>query len=367
MLDLIKIRHRLHELAEISLDEEKTAKYLKEIINKYSPTKLIEDLGAHSFAALFERGTGPTILFRADLDALPIQENISCDYSSLTEGVSHMCGHDGHMTCVLSLLDELENVKGTLILFFQSAEETGAGAKLAIESDFFKSTHIDFVFAYHNLPEKPLGKIYLSPNTFSCASVGLKIDLSGQSSHASEPEKSLSPHDTVKELIDLCQNESSFKENSQFKIMTMTHLNMGEKSFGITPGSAQVYITLRALSEENIEQMKKKTESILKKSKLSYSIEEHDYFPSTVNSEVISLKVEKIFKDESIDYEKMIFPNRWSEDFGHFTKKFQGVYLGIGAGEKTKPLHHPEYDFPDELLFKVKEIFSKILLKIKND
>lgn len=351
-MKLQEMRQKLHGLAELSGNETQTALFIYTLLKQHNPLRLLNNIGGHGVLAEFKfSDTGPKIMIRADLDALPDPK-----------GAAHRCGHDGHMTLALSILNELSNFKkGSLYLFFQPAEETGAGARASLQDPIFQSLKLDAVFGLHNLPGLPLGEVVLCEKTFACTSMGLKIKMKGLSSHAAEPEKALSPFPVMQDLALLCNKMTSVKEDETFQLATLTHLKLGEESFGITPGEGEVFITLRAFLDSSLETMKNEIKNVITGRVLEVTIEEHDYFPATTVDSTITSKLQKVFSKEGIPYRVNIFPFRWSEDFGYFTQKYPGVYFGLGAGESCKPLHDTHYEFPDELLPSGAKIYREII------
>lgn len=351
-MKLSEIRHKLCNLAELSGEETQTALFVHSLLKKYNPTSLHDNIGGQGVLAEFKfSDNGPRVMVRADLDALPDPK-----------GAAHRCGHDGHMTLALSILSELPKFKhGSLYLFFQPAEETGAGAKASLEDPVFQDLTLDAVFGLHNLPGLPLGEVVLCEKTFACTSTGLKIKINGRSSHAAEPEKAHSPFPLMQELSLLCNRLTSTKEDEKFQLATLTHLKLGEESFGITPGEGEVFITLRAFLDSALFEMKKAITSLVMNKGFKVTIEENDYFPATTVDPKIISELKNLFSQGGISYRVNSFPFRWSEDFGYFTQKYPGVYFGLGSGESCKPLHDTNYVFPDELLASGANVYREIL------
>ena len=155
--EIIKLRHNLHSLAEISGQEKQTAKKVKQLLEPMQPCRIVENIGGYGLAAVFDSGkSGKTYMFRAELDALPLEEEIDVDYASINPKVSHKCGHDGHMAILLGLAGIINSHRdlwnGKVILIFQPAEETGTGADLVWSDPKFAWLKPDLVFALHNLP-----------------------------------------------------------------------------------------------------------------------------------------------------------------------------------------------------------------------
>ncbi len=345
-------RQSLHSLAEISGNEALTADYVTNLIATFKPSRLRTGIGGHGVLAEFHfKEEGPRILIRADLDALPD-----------LQGAAHRCGHDGHMTLALSVLKHLESFKrGSLFLFFQPAEETGAGAIASLHDPSFRGQQFDAVFGLHNLPGIPLGEVVLCEKTFACTSTGLKIRIEGRSSHAAEPQKAHSPFPLMQDLNLLCAKLTKTYEDENFQLATLTHLKLGEESFGITPGHGEVFITLRSYLDSSLDKMKNEIRSLLESKDFTVTMEEHDYFPATTVDPKIVSSLKNIFSKKKIRYRIHDFPFRWSEDFGYFTQKYPGVYFGLGSGENCKPLHDTHYEFPDELLKPGAEVYYRIL------
>ena len=159
--DLTEFRRSLHRTPEISGEEKRTASTVKTALDALSPTAVLTGLGGHGVAAVFDSGQpGETVMFRAELDALPIEETSNVPWSSDVPGKGHLCGHDGHMTMLLGLgrlLSRQPPAKGRVVLLFQPAEEDGSGARAVISDPRFKQIAPNWAFAIHNLPGLPLG------------------------------------------------------------------------------------------------------------------------------------------------------------------------------------------------------------------
>lgn len=365
---LIKLRHQLHQHPNTAFQESQTAKIVEDFINQYQPDEIIKPIAKTGIAFKFLGApTKPSICFRADLDALPIQENLNIDYCSKNHGISHKCGHDGHMTMVASIATAIKNIKhrGDVILLFQPAEETGNGAKSVINDDNFKMLKIDYIFGLHNLPETKLGKVLLSDDFFSCASMGLKILIRGDSSHAATPELAKSPYLNIDSLL---KNISKLNDSSKesFFLSTLTHLKLGEESFGITPGDLKLFFTIRAATDDNLNSNFNLILSSLKEHFKGFQIEisKEDVFPANNNSKKANSYLVSALDNLNIEYEFLERPIRWSEDFGHYTKTICGSFFGLGIGGEH-PLHHQDYNFNDSAIEYGQKIYLE-LIKVIN-
>lgn len=372
-MDLLELRHTLHLNAELSGLEKKTSEIILNELRKLNPDKLITNVGGFGILAIFDsRRKGDTVLFRADIDALPVHEENDLSYKSKNKGVSHKCGHDGHTAIMLGVaayVNENRPAEGKLALLFQPSEEIGSGAVEVINDIRFKEVNPDYVFAMHNLPGYPVGSVIVKKNTFAAASKGIRIKLSGLASHASEPEKGTSPVAALTDLIQeipLLANENV--ESQDYALITIVHINAGEPAFGSTPGDGLLMLTLRAWTDYLIEkvtnQIIERVKSISALHRLYYEVSYHDIFPAVVNEETSVNIIEKAALNLSLKVINPSVPFRWSEDFAHFTQETKGALFGIGSGVEHPPLHNPDYDFPDEILETTVNVWKEIYKNI---
>ncbi len=354
-----ELRKTLHASAELSAGEEKTAQIIKEHLEKFRPDRLIDCIGGHGLAAEFKgREPGPRVMLRCELDALPIPETISAPHGSKTRGVSHKCGHDGHMAIMVGVAAALAQkppARGSVVLMFQPAEETGMGASMVIADKKFLEIYPDRVFGLHNLPGFPLGQIVLRKGVFAAASVGLKVRMTGATSHAAEPHQGRSPAQAVAQAIQslsaVPQFSTALHEASK---VTVIHARLGEAAFGTSPGEAEVMATLRAHEGEVLNRIKEKCLSVVKSvangAELAMEYSWVEEFPSTTNDDETVDVLSDVANHLGMKIERQKDPFPWSEDFGNYTQQIPGAFWGLGAGSKHPALHHPDYDFPDELI-----------------
>lgn len=369
--ELTKLRRELHKNPELSGNEKETAKRIKAFLKKLKPDEIVEDIGGHGIAAIFQgKAEGPSVLFRCDLDALPIEEVNTFSYKSKNKGVAHKCGHDGHMTIISGLARAIANDrphKGRVILLYQPSEENGMGAGYVLGDPKFESITPDYVYALHNLPGFPKSSIIINHSIFASASKGMVIRLYGKTSHAGEPENGNSPAiamaDLVKNLTYLPDN----KNFNSFTLVTVIHARLGEIAFGTTPGYAEVMATLRAHTNEDMDKLSEMAIELVKEytkeNKLKYETEWTEEFLATENNKQAVDFVEKAGKTNKLNIIERNEPFRWSEDFSRFTKDYPGALFGLGAGEETPQLHNPDYDFPEEIVETGIKVFYEIYRK----
>jgi len=181
------------------------------------------------------------------------------------------------------------------------------------------------------------------------------IKLFGKTSHASEPEKGISPAIAMSEIItyfnEVNLNKSTF---NNLILTTVVYARLGEIAFGTSPGYAEVMITLRSFSDSDMDWLirisSQKIHEIASEQRIDYTISFVEEFPSTENNAVCIDKLTIIAKNHDFDFLLLENPFKWSEDFGHFTKTIQGALIGIGSGIEHPNLHNPKYDFPDKII-----------------
>lgn len=368
-LDLLKIRKELHQIAEVSEKEKNTAQYILNILKKFPFTEIKTQVGGNGILAIINGNKEhPSTLFRAELDALPITEINTFEHKTLTPNVSHKCGHDGHMTILLGLIEEIfkENTTtGTTYFLFQPAEENGVGAK-AVLNDLNKfNIKPDYAFSLHNIPGFNSNEVFCKAQEITPAVVSIKVSIKGKTAHAAEPENGTNPSLAISDFIRFCDDlQVNDKSSDDFLVLTPIHINMGEIAYGISAGEGEVHYTIRCWNNLKIKETKNKIESFLAKlsiyRKISISFDYLEEFHSNQNNSECVEFIKQASEINDIKYNNMSSPFKWGEDFGIFTDKFKGALFGLGAGMDTPSLHNPDYDFPDHLTESGIQMFKSI-------
>ncbi len=367
---LIQVRHSLHQIPEISGQEQVTAARIVALLKQCNPDTVLTDIGGHGVAAIYESGKpGPTIGIRCELDGLPIQEESSVPYASQVPGRGHLCGHDGHMSMVLGVAHALGQVRpdqGRVVLIFQPAEETGQGAAAFRADPQFDAIAPDIVFSLHNLPGLDLGAVQLCEGAANCASRGMRIALMGKTSHAAAPQDGVSPAGALAELVPaLAGLGKGGKLDADYALTTVTHARLGEATFGISPGYAELWVTLRTVSDPRMNDLIADAEDLVNKSaqahNLSVSITYEDVFEACANDSGAVGVLAEACGIQNVPLDLVAEPQRFSEDFGQFGKGAKSAMFWLGSGEKHPQLHNPDYDFPDALIPIGTGIFSRAI------
>jgi amidohydrolase len=353
----IQLRHRLHSAPELSSREANTAAHITRFFDALAPDQAVCGLGGHGAAFVFAGETpGPTVLLRAELDALPIHEQNSLPYRSTVEGVSHKCGHDGHMAMLAAVGATFANVRprrGRVVLLFQPAEETGQGAAAVMADERYASLRPDYAFALHNLPGFPLGCVVIRGGTFCCASRGVVVELRGTPAHAANPSAGISPAQAMCDVIaELQRVHDAAGAGDELTFATVVGATLGDKAFGTAPDRASVFATLRSGSDAGMSavtaHVERRVRAVAERYGLAHDLAYEDVFPTTANDPACVEMVHRATPDfATVTPPK---PFAFSEDFGHFLHQTDGALVGLGAGTDTPPLHDACYDFPDPLI-----------------
>lgn len=373
--ELIALRKDLHKHPEVALKEKNTAQRICSFLENYPPDELITEVGETGILAIYNGSTpGKTVVFRAELDALPIQEINTFEHKSIYEGVSHKCGHDGHMTILCGLATQLHAKRpqtGKVVLLFQPAEEDGQGAVLVAPDPRFEALAPDYIFALHNLPSYPKHQILVKNGTFTCAVNSIIIKLNGKTSHAGEPEKGINPALALAEITAafLGQMQTDISKDN-FCLITPIYSKMGSKAYGVSAGSGQTHFTVRSDSNDQMKTIENQLENtaiaIAKKYQLDIKISWTQGFHANENNQEAVDHVRQSARVNEFDLVEKEFPFTWGEDFGIFTKLYAGAMFGLGSGTDTPALHNPDYDFPDEIIETGVAIFHQIAKQITN-
>jgi len=360
----IQLRHELHEHPELSYQETWTREHLKEFIKEHTNLKIVDK--GKWFYAVYEAGEDKSgIAFRADFDALPVEETCDIPYASKIPGRGHKCGHDGHSATLVGLALELEKYGAdkNVYLLFQHAEETGQGA---IEcTPLITENNIDEIFAFHNTTGYPKYSCVIRKGTMNCASKGMTITMDGKKSHASLPENGINPSFAIANIINAIPEMIRPENYKGMVLCTIIQVDIGELAFGTSAGHGKLRLTIRGQFEDEMDHLQHALEEFSMKEAekwgLKCSFDYQDEFPETVNHSESVDKVIDVCRKLDLKVINMEAPKRGSEDFGHLLKLTKGALFNLSAGENIPSIHTTDYDFDDDLIEKVVEIFKALI------
>lgn len=361
MPDLVEIRHHLHQYPEIGLSEFRTSDFIAEklVAMGYDVTRGLATTG---LVATLRNGTsGRAIGIRADIDALPIHEETGAAHASKIPGMMHACGHDGHTTMLLGaarMLAERRDFDGTVHLIFQPAEENFGGAKIMVEEGLFERFPCDAVFALHNDPALPFGQFAFREGPIMAAVDECLITVNGKGGHGAEPQETSDPIIAGAAIVLALQTIISRNLHPMDPaVVTVGAFHAGSAS-NIIPERAEITVGIRSFDPAVRDALQERITTIAKAQAESFgmsaTVRYERSYDATINHKAetdFARSVARAFAGEDKVVE-MARPSMGSEDFAYMLKERPGTYFFLG-GQKSPDdpqLHHPRFDFNDDLL-----------------
>ena len=360
---IISLRHELHQNPELSMRECHTIEYIRDFLTNHTSLEVVECDG---WLYAVKQGVSDqgAIAFRADMDALPIDERNDLPYQSVNPGVSHKCGHDGHCAALCAFALELDKVRPerSIYLIFQPGEETGEGAKRCVS--LLSEKNITEIYAFHNLSGYEEGTVIYRKGLTQPASEGLRLNLIGKASHAAEPENGRNPTGLIARIVlysqDLCESVTD-----RLLLSTVVGMHAGNDDFGVAAHEGNISLTLRAENEADMKRLEKClitfAEEEAREMKISVNHQIHDYFPETRNHDVCINKIISAADNIGAPSFEMTNLFRASEDFGYYLKECHGAMFYIGNGKDYPDLHTAEYDFNDQIIPVAVSMFLELI------
>ncbi|MDR1220286.1 MAG: amidohydrolase [Treponema sp.] len=360
----VTLRHELHQRPELSGQETWTKRHLMEFLQERTSLEIVDK--GRWFYALYRAGAGkPNVAFRADFDALPIDETIDLPYGSLFPGIAHKCGHDGHSACLIGFALEVNKYGAdkNVYFVFQHAEETVEGALEC--APLMDEAGVSEIFAYHNVPGVSENVIIMIDGTVCCGSVGMIINFEGVPAHASQPEDGRNPCFAIAEII---RSIPELTDPSLYKglvLCTVIGINAGKEAFGMAASEGRLMLTIRSQFDEDLDELRRRIEDKTREESdtygLTYSFSFRDNVPATFNHKESADKMRRAAKKLGLDVLEVDMPIRGSEDFAWFTKRTKGAMCGVGLGTDRAPIHTAQFDFNDEIIPAVADFFRALL------
>ena len=348
-----ELRHQLHQHPELSLEEARTRQTIMAFLKAHTQLEVV-DMGRWCYAHYVSGSDLPGIAFRAELDALPVADNIDVPHASKIPGHGHKCGHDGHMASLCGLALELE-CKGAdrdVYLIFQHGEEIGAGgeecAKLLPEKG------IGYAYGWHNRPAMPKSMVQTMDSTMYYASKGMILHFDGMPSHASMPEAGRCPAFAIAKIVSAIPELVDRKNWGGEVFCTVIQVDVGEPAFGTQASRGELLLTIRGQYEREMDALQAKLEELAEAfanaDGLTWNVRFCDEFPESANHPDATKRIREAAKKLGFAYREAPHPYRGSDDFGYYPKLACGAMFEIGSGEDCPPIHTVHYDFPDDIL-----------------
>ncbi len=356
MEHLVALRRDLHAHPELGFQEQRTSDIVANFLQQLG-IEVHRGIGKTGVVGILKKGSSECMIgLRADMDALPMQDQSGTDWQSRAEQVSHACGHDGHTVMLLGAAEKLArdvSFDGSVCFIFQPAEEGLAGAKAMIDDGLFSRFPCEAVYAIHNWPELPLGQVQTRPGAIMAAADRFDIRVLGGGGHAAQPHLTRDTLLATSELVvQLNTLVSRALDPCETALLTVTRMQ-GGFSHNMIPAEANITGTVRTFSpaaQATIEaRLRQMAEHITAAHGLHAEVSYLRYYPATLNSNAEAQFCLQALTQAGIKAEAAPQPALTSEDFAFMLQARPGAYLWLGSAP-CKPLHHAAYDFNDALI-----------------
>ncbi|WP_095084927.1 M20 aminoacylase family protein [Mesorhizobium sophorae] len=353
-------RQHLHQSPELNFDVFKTAAFVTEKLKAFGCDDVVTGLGKTGVVGIIRgrQGEGPTIGLRADMDALPLNETSGKPYASTIPGKMHACGHDGHTAMLLGAakyLAETRNFTGSVAVIFQPAEEGGGGGNEMVKDGMMERFDISKVFGMHNMPGLPVGQFAIRPGPIMAATAEFTITVRGKGGHAAMPHGTIDPIVITSQLVGALQTIASRSTDPvEAVVVSVTKFHAGD-AYNIIPETAEIAGTVRTLRKQIAKKSEERIRAICDGLATAFGARiEVDYqanYPVTFNHAEETVFASDIAAGVAGDahVHRGIQPVMGGEDFSYMLEARPGAFIFIGNGD-TAGLHHPAYDFNDEVI-----------------
>jgi amidohydrolase len=365
-------RQHLHTIPELAFDLPLTAAFVAERLREFGVDEIHEGIAQSGIVAIINgQGAGPTIGLRADMDALAIPEATGADYASTHPGKMHACGHDGHTTMLLGAakyLAETRRFKGRVALLFQPAEEEGGGGQVMVKEGVMDRFGITQVYGIHNAPNVDFGHFRTTPGALMASVDTATVHVTGKGGHGAMPHECVDPVVAVVGMVSALQTILSRNVYAMDEaVISVTQIHTGTAS-NIIPEEAMFCATIRAFKPDVRALLKQRVHEIVAGHAAAYGVTatiDYDWgYPATINhpdeADFAASVAAEIAGEAAVD--ARAGREMGSEDFSYMLEARPGAYLFLGAGPGAG-LHHPAYDFNDDLAPVGASFFARLVEK----
>ena len=356
---LVALRRDLHAHPELAFEERRTAGVVAAALRGCG-LEVHEGIGGTGVVGVLRRGCSTRMVgLRADMDALPMREDAERPYVSRHPGVHHGCGHDGHTAMLLGAAQQLARAgsfDGGIAFIFQPAEEGRAGAREMVRQGLFDRFPCGSVFALHNWPDLPAGTVATRPGPIMAAADRFDIVVRGQGGHAAQPHRTpdvvLAASQLVAQMHTIVSRRIPPTQNA---VLSVTRISGGQ-SHNVLPAAVELTGTVRSFDstvQDTIEQaVRDVAAGVARASGTAIEVEYTRYYPATVNSAEHAQLALEAARSVGLEAQVAASPAFTSEDFAFMLQQRPGAYLWLGQrdADSAASLHHPSYDFNDDVL-----------------
>ena len=357
--EITEWRHDIHQHPEILFETHRTSALVKDKLIEFGCDQVIEGIGKTGVVGVINGQTnqsGKVIGLRADMDALPINEETGLDYSSKIPGAMHACGHDGHTSMLLGAakyLCETRNFDGQAVVIFQPAEEGGGGGLEMCKDGMMDNFNIDEVYGMHNWPGVELGKFAIRSGPFFAASDFIEATISGKGGHAAKPHETIDPTVIASQIVVALQTIASRRSDPvEQVVVSITSFETSSTAFNVIPQEVKIKGTVRTLDPDVRVLAEKEflriTELTAEAMGGSADAKFTRGYPVMSNSNAQTEFAAKVARDVAGECAEAPLV-MGGEDFAYMLEERPGAYILLGNGDSS-PVHHPKYNFNDDAI-----------------
>lgn len=364
-------RHEMHRFPELSNQEYQTTQRIRDTLTEAGISILPLPLATGLVAEIKGQQDGPLIVLRSDIDALPIEEESGVSFVSENKGVMHACGHDFHASAALGaailLQQNIANLKGTVRVLFQAAEETGQGAPALLATGALDGALA--IFGIHNDPTLPVGVIGSKEGALTAGVDRFEIKVAAKGAHAAKPHDGNDPLIIIAQIINTTQSIISRNVSSdQNAVVSITQVHSGS-TWNVIPDTAYLEGTVRTFKQATREQIEQRLRQILDGIAATFNAKIellwHPGPPSVVNTEEwVDLA---LIQAEKSGFEaRRVEASPIGEDFAFYQQKIPGAFMMIGSGGPYA-LHHPKFRVDDKALYPTARYLAELAQTVLNE
>ena len=373
---IINTRQDLHQIPETGYTEEKTSAYVAAYLEREG-LEVQTGIAQFGVVGLLQTGKpGPTVMIRADMDALPLKEETGLSFASIHEGVMHACGHDAHMAMALgaaSVLTQMKNdLNGAIKFVFQPAEEGPGGAKPMIDAGVMENPQVDYAIGCHVWPDIPEGTIGVRPGPFLAAMDRYDLKIIGKGGHGAMPHICVDALEVGTQVVNALQRISSRHMNPLKPVVVTVGSFHAGTAFNVIPGEAELSGTTRTFDLEIWDSWEQRLEKVIRgvceSMGADFEFKFAKGYPPTINDESMAELVHRCAA-EVVGHEMVVVPDQTmgGEDMSYFLQRAKGCFFALGVGrEGTPSVHNPKFDFNEDVLPLGVETHCRVAMEILN-
>ena len=357
--EIAEWRHDIHQHPEILFETHRTSALVRDKLKEFGCDEVIEGIGKTGVVGVINGQTNQSnkvIGLRADMDALPINEETGLDYSSKIPGAMHACGHDGHTSMLLGAakyLCETRNFDGQAVVIFQPAEEGGGGGLEMCKDGMMENFKIDEVYGMHNWPGVELGKFAIRSGPFFAASDFIEAIISGKGGHAAKPHETIDPTVIASQIVVALQTIASRRSDPvEQVVVSITSFETSSTAFNVIPQEVKIKGTVRTLdpdvrdlAEKEFLRITELTAEAMGGSADAKFTRGYPVMSNSIEQTEFAAKVARDVAGECAEAPLVM----GGEDFAYMLEERPGAYILLGNGDSS-PVHHPKYNFNDDAI-----------------